>query len=176
MVLSSTFQPGVCTKKGGKVLCSRGGWSWKQHTPKLNWNSTKLSLGRINLSFVLSPLRELVSRLHQRGVQVFLVSGGFQSIVEHVALQLNIPTANVFANRLKFYFNGESPLRSPLSAHSWTFSVCSCHTLGCRHCPVTNPAHKTSPQTSSGHTQCKKQSCSYFLIVSCAKGKTCHSC
>uniref|UniRef100_A0A8B9EPN6 Phosphoserine phosphatase n=3 Tax=Galloanserae TaxID=1549675 RepID=A0A8B9EPN6_ANSCY len=50
---------------------------------------------------------ELVNRLHQRGVQVFLVSGGFQSIVEHVALQLNIPTANVFANRLKFYFNGE---------------------------------------------------------------------
>ncbi|KAM4648394.1 phosphoserine phosphatase [Amazona ochrocephala] len=56
----------------------------------------------------LTPgIRELVSRLHQRGVQVFLVSGGFQSIVEHVALQLNIPTANVFANRLKFYFNGE---------------------------------------------------------------------
>uniref|UniRef100_A0A803VJA0 Phosphoserine phosphatase n=1 Tax=Ficedula albicollis TaxID=59894 RepID=A0A803VJA0_FICAL len=55
----------------------------------------------------LTPgIRELVSRLHQRGVQVFLVSGGFQSIVEHVALQLNIPTANVFANRLKFYFNG----------------------------------------------------------------------
>uniref|UniRef100_A0A8B9MF31 Phosphoserine phosphatase n=1 Tax=Accipiter nisus TaxID=211598 RepID=A0A8B9MF31_9AVES len=56
----------------------------------------------------LTPgIRELVSRLQQRGVQVFLVSGGFQSIVEHVALQLNIPTANVFANRLKFYFNGE---------------------------------------------------------------------
>lgn len=61
------------------------------------------------LTSVLSLPRELVSRLHQRGVQVFLVSGGFQSIVEHVALQLNIPTANVFANRLKFYFNGESP-------------------------------------------------------------------
>ncbi|XP_068010773.1 phosphoserine phosphatase [Melanerpes formicivorus] len=56
----------------------------------------------------LTPgIRELVSRLHERGVQVFLVSGGFQSIVEHVALQLNIPTANVFANRLRFYFNGE---------------------------------------------------------------------
>jgi len=59
--------------------------------------------------------RELVNRLHQRGVQVFLVSGGFQSIVEHVALQLNIPTANVFANRLKFYFNGEIPLTAIFS-------------------------------------------------------------
>lgn len=88
----------------------------KQHSPKLGWNSTKAGLGRVSLTFVLSPLRELVSRLHQRGVQVFLVSGGFQSIVEHVALQLNIPTANVFANRLKFYFNGESPLKSPFSA------------------------------------------------------------
>ncbi|XP_026564307.1 phosphoserine phosphatase isoform X1 [Pseudonaja textilis] len=56
----------------------------------------------------LTPgIRELVNRLHQRGVQVFLISGGFQSIVEHVASQLNIPTANVYANRLKFYFNGE---------------------------------------------------------------------
>lgn len=48
-----------------------------------------------------------MNRLHQRGVQVFLISGGFQSIVEHVAMQLNIPTSNVYANRLKFYFNGK---------------------------------------------------------------------
>jgi len=32
-----------------------------------------------------------------------------------VALQLNIPTANVFANRLKFYFNGEIPLTAIFS-------------------------------------------------------------
>ncbi|XP_043856536.1 phosphoserine phosphatase [Dromiciops gliroides] len=56
----------------------------------------------------LTPgIRELVSRLQQRNVQVFLISGGFRSIVEHVASKLNIPTTNVFANRLKFYFNGE---------------------------------------------------------------------
>lgn len=56
----------------------------------------------------LTPgVRELVSRLQERGVQVFLISGGFRSIVEHVASKLNIPAANVFANRLKFYFNGE---------------------------------------------------------------------
>lgn len=56
----------------------------------------------------LTPgIRELVSRLQERDVQVFLISGGFRSIVEHVAAKLNIPTTNVFANRLKFYFNGE---------------------------------------------------------------------
>ncbi|XP_033050436.1 phosphoserine phosphatase isoform X3 [Trachypithecus francoisi] len=50
---------------------------------------------------------ELVSRLQERNVQVFLISGGFRSIVEHVASKLNIPGTNIFANRLKFYFNGE---------------------------------------------------------------------
>uniref|UniRef100_A0A8P0PH38 Phosphoserine phosphatase n=2 Tax=Canis lupus TaxID=9612 RepID=A0A8P0PH38_CANLF len=50
---------------------------------------------------------ELVSHLQERNVQVFLISGGFRSIVEHVASKLNIPSTNVFANRLKFYFNGE---------------------------------------------------------------------
>ncbi|XP_078535516.1 phosphoserine phosphatase isoform X1 [Lissotriton helveticus] len=52
-------------------------------------------------------IKELVHKLHQRNVQVFLISGGFRSIVEHVAIKLNIPLTNVFANRLKFYFNGE---------------------------------------------------------------------
>ncbi|XP_063464995.1 phosphoserine phosphatase isoform X2 [Symphalangus syndactylus] len=56
----------------------------------------------------LTPgIRELVSRLQERNVQVFLISGGFRSIVEHVASKLNIPATNVFANRLKFYFHGE---------------------------------------------------------------------
>nr|XP_010970696.1 phosphoserine phosphatase [Camelus bactrianus] len=57
----------------------------------------------------LTPgIRELVSRLQERNVQVFLISGGFRSIVEHVAAKLNIPSTNVFANRLKFYFNGKT--------------------------------------------------------------------
>ncbi|XP_045929590.1 phosphoserine phosphatase isoform X2 [Micropterus dolomieu] len=51
--------------------------------------------------------RELVERLHQRNIKVFLISGGFRCIVEHVATQLNIPQHHVYANRLKFYFNGE---------------------------------------------------------------------
>ena len=28
--------------------------------------------------------------------------------MEHVASKLNIPSTNVFANRLKFYFNGKA--------------------------------------------------------------------
>ncbi|KAK6473367.1 phosphoserine phosphatase-like [Huso huso] len=52
-------------------------------------------------------IQELVERLQQHNVQIFLISGGFRSIVEHVATQLNIPLSHVFANRLKFYFNGE---------------------------------------------------------------------
>uniref|UniRef100_A0A8C6WL63 Phosphoserine phosphatase n=1 Tax=Neogobius melanostomus TaxID=47308 RepID=A0A8C6WL63_9GOBI len=56
----------------------------------------------------LTPgIREVVERLHQRNIKVFLISGGFRCIVEHVATQLNIPLHHVYANRLKFYFNGE---------------------------------------------------------------------
>lgn len=57
---------------------------------------------------IFSVSRELVDSLHQRNVKVFLISGGFRCIVEHVAAQLNIPQHHVYANRLKFYFNGES--------------------------------------------------------------------
>ncbi|XP_046891092.1 phosphoserine phosphatase isoform X1 [Hypomesus transpacificus] len=52
-------------------------------------------------------IKELVDNLHQRNVNVFLISGGFRCIVEHVASQLSIPLHHVYANRLKFYFNGE---------------------------------------------------------------------
>uniref|UniRef100_A0AAZ1X5B9 Phosphoserine phosphatase n=1 Tax=Oreochromis aureus TaxID=47969 RepID=A0AAZ1X5B9_OREAU len=52
-------------------------------------------------------VRELVDRLHELNIKVFLISGGFRCIVEHVATQLNIPLNHVYANRLKFYFNGE---------------------------------------------------------------------
>uniref|UniRef100_A0A1A7XND2 Phosphoserine phosphatase n=1 Tax=Iconisemion striatum TaxID=60296 RepID=A0A1A7XND2_9TELE len=56
----------------------------------------------------LTPgIKELVERLHECNIKVFLISGGFRCIVEHVATQLNIPLHHVYANRLKFYFNGE---------------------------------------------------------------------
>lgn len=51
----------------------------------------------------LSPgIRELVALLHSRGVQVYLVSGGFRLVIHPIADALNIPQSNVFANTLLF--------------------------------------------------------------------------
>ncbi|XP_023013779.1 phosphoserine phosphatase [Leptinotarsa decemlineata] len=56
----------------------------------------------------LTPgIRKLVEVLHNRKVLVFLVSGGFTSLIEPIAKQLNIPSEKIYANRLKFYFTGE---------------------------------------------------------------------
>ncbi|ROT68058.1 phosphoserine phosphatase isoform X1 [Penaeus vannamei] len=49
----------------------------------------------------------LVSALHARDVDVYLVSGGFRSLIAPVAKMLNIPLENIFANRLKFFYDGE---------------------------------------------------------------------
>lgn len=45
--------------------------------------------------------------LHQRSVPVYLISGGLRGVITPVALELNIPLENVYANRLKFFFNGK---------------------------------------------------------------------
>ncbi|KAK7791061.1 hypothetical protein R5R35_007152 [Gryllus longicercus] len=56
----------------------------------------------------LTPgIKKLVEALHQRSVPVYLISGGLMGIITPVALELNIPLQNIYANRLKFYFNGE---------------------------------------------------------------------
>ncbi|XP_052753246.1 phosphoserine phosphatase isoform X1 [Galleria mellonella] len=56
----------------------------------------------------LTPgISQLVKALQERGVTVYLVSGGFRSLIEPVAEKLGIPSSHIFANRLKFYFNGE---------------------------------------------------------------------
>ncbi|CAG9822973.1 unnamed protein product [Phaedon cochleariae] len=56
----------------------------------------------------LTPgIRKLVDLLHSRQIPVFLISGGFKSIIAPIASQLQIPYENIFANRMKFYFTGE---------------------------------------------------------------------
>uniref|UniRef100_A0A8C4N3F7 Phosphoserine phosphatase n=1 Tax=Eptatretus burgeri TaxID=7764 RepID=A0A8C4N3F7_EPTBU len=56
----------------------------------------------------LTPgIRDLVSFLQLRGVQVFLISGGFNQLVDPVALELGIPLENVYSNRLLFGKDGE---------------------------------------------------------------------
>ncbi|XP_076091157.1 phosphoserine phosphatase-like isoform X1 [Mytilus galloprovincialis] len=52
-------------------------------------------------------IKELVSSLSKRGIPVYLVSGGFQSILVPVAEQLGLPVENIIANRIKFYYNGD---------------------------------------------------------------------
>ena len=60
-------------------------------------------------SIILFPFiyRELCSLLQHRNVPIFLISGGFDCIIEPVASLLNIPKENIHANRLKFYFHGK---------------------------------------------------------------------
>ncbi|XP_068677952.1 phosphoserine phosphatase-like [Montipora foliosa] len=51
----------------------------------------------------LTPgIRELVHALHERGTPVYLISGGFKRIIQPAAEQLDIPSDNIFANRLLF--------------------------------------------------------------------------
>ncbi|KAL1132058.1 hypothetical protein AAG570_010016 [Ranatra chinensis] len=54
-----------------------------------------------------SGVKKLVDCLHNRGVAIYLISGGFRGIIGPVALELSIPLQNIYANKLKFYFNGE---------------------------------------------------------------------
>lgn len=56
----------------------------------------------------LTPgVRELVSALQHKKVPVYLISGGFRGLVGPVAIELNIPLQNIYANRLKFFLNGD---------------------------------------------------------------------
>ncbi|CAD7089357.1 unnamed protein product [Hermetia illucens] len=56
----------------------------------------------------LSPgIKDLVNYVRNNGSSVYLISGGFDCLIEPVAIELGIPLTNVFANKLLFYFNGE---------------------------------------------------------------------
>lgn len=56
----------------------------------------------------LTPgIKELISVLQDREVPIYLISGGFDVMIEPVAEELSIPFDHIYANRLKFYFNGE---------------------------------------------------------------------
>ncbi|XP_050690266.1 phosphoserine phosphatase-like [Eriocheir sinensis] len=62
---------------------------------------------RANPPKLTKDVDKLVEVLQGRGVDVYLVSGGFCSLIAPVAKLLNIPLENIFANRLKFFFDGE---------------------------------------------------------------------
>ena len=53
--------------------------------------------------FKLTPgIADLVSALHENNVAVWLVSGGFEIMIEPIAATLNIPRRNIIANRIIF--------------------------------------------------------------------------
>ena len=47
-------------------------------------------------------IRELTQRLQERGTAVYLVSGGFRSIINPIADMLNIPRDHVYANTILY--------------------------------------------------------------------------
>ncbi|CAF0993509.1 unnamed protein product [Adineta steineri] len=57
-------------------------------------------------SELTNGISELITALHERQIPVYLITGGFHSIVDPVAEQLNIPLTNVFANQLLFNSDG----------------------------------------------------------------------
>ncbi|XP_053689586.1 phosphoserine phosphatase isoform X2 [Sabethes cyaneus] len=57
-------------------------------------------------STISAGVRELIDQLRQNSAEIYLVSGGFDCLIEPVADALEIPLCNLFANKLYFYFNG----------------------------------------------------------------------
>lgn len=57
--------------------------------------------------FGVPIFRKLIDELHKKSVAVYLVSGGFRGVIGPIALELNIPLQNIYANKLKFFFNGK---------------------------------------------------------------------
>uniref|UniRef100_A0A2M4CJ63 Phosphoserine phosphatase n=2 Tax=Anopheles darlingi TaxID=43151 RepID=A0A2M4CJ63_ANODA len=55
----------------------------------------------------ISPgVKELIEQLRKNNASVFLISGGFDCLIEPVADALQIPLCNLYANRLFFNYNG----------------------------------------------------------------------
>lgn len=70
---------------------------------------SKLNFLELNKGFkIFSPLnRKLVDLLHERNVDVYLVSGGFRKIIEPIAEVLNVCKTRVYANTLLFSEKGK---------------------------------------------------------------------
>jgi len=58
-----------------------------------------------NLKFT-KGLEDLVELLQSRGVDIYLVSGGFHALIRPLALKLNIPADRIYANKLKYNRDG----------------------------------------------------------------------
>ncbi|XP_049296232.1 phosphoserine phosphatase isoform X2 [Anopheles funestus] len=57
-------------------------------------------------STISAGVKELIEQLRKNNAEVFLISGGFDCLIEPVADALQIPLCNLYANRLFFNYNG----------------------------------------------------------------------
>lgn len=51
--------------------------------------------------------REFVKRLRDANKLVYLITGGFDCLIEPIATDLGIPLENMYANKLFFQYNGK---------------------------------------------------------------------
>lgn len=57
-------------------------------------------------STISGGVRELIDQLRRNSAEIYLISGGFDCLIEPVADALEIPLCNLYANKLYFHFNG----------------------------------------------------------------------
>ncbi|XP_037934616.1 phosphoserine phosphatase [Teleopsis dalmanni] len=62
---------------------------------------------KIRPSILTRNVKRFIEQLKADGKQVYLISGGFDCLIEPVARELDIPITNLFANKLMFYHNGD---------------------------------------------------------------------
>lgn len=79
--------------------------------PRHKRSSPDLSIPNNNahlcVSVCVCVCREFVTRLRNSGKKVYLITGGFDCLIEPVCLELGIPLENMYANKIFFTFNGE---------------------------------------------------------------------
>lgn len=78
--------------------------------------------------------REFVQRLRDDDKQVYLITGGFDCLIEPVAQELGIPMDHMFANKLFFQYNGTYATRLScvvLSGGSYFIFYVRVHILSC---------------------------------------------
>lgn len=74
----------------------------------INPTQTQISEFLQSRPCTLSPgVKDLMETLRSRDISVYLITGGFDCLIEPVAKEVGIPMENVFANKLLFHFNGE---------------------------------------------------------------------
>lgn len=90
-----------------------GGSMTFQDALKIRLNIIRPSQQQIKEFIKLRPstltrnVKRFVEQLKAEGKQVYLISGGFDCLIEPVANELAIPISHLYANKLMFDYNGE---------------------------------------------------------------------